>query len=70
MANKIRATVKERKNQIRARSSVTVFRRLEDFDNITAEGVQDGSVLVYNAVEETWEPTVNLNKQNVDAGEF
>ena len=70
MPRKIRATVKERDDQIRAKSSVSVFRRLEDFANIASEGVRDGSVLVYQSAEETWQPTTILNKQNVDGGEF
>jgi len=70
MSRKIRATVKERDNQIRAKSSVSVIRRLEDFDNITSDGVRDGSVLVYQAFEETWRPTIQLNKQTLDGGEF
>jgi len=70
MSRRIRATVKERDNQIQAKSSVSVFRRLEDFGNIDSEGVRDGSVLVYKSTEETWQPTTELNKQTVDGGEF
>lgn len=65
----IRATVKDQ-DQIRVRSSVAVARRLEEFTNIDTTELDDGSVLVYNDVKTDWVATQELNKQNVDGGEF
>jgi hypothetical protein len=67
---KIKATVRERGREIKAKSSASIVRRLEDFDNLSGEGVVDGSVLVYLESQEKWQPTTVLNKQNVDGGEF
>jgi len=65
----IRATVKDQ-DQIRVRSSVAVARRLEEFTNIDTTDLNDGSLLVYNDIKTDWVATQDLNKQNVDGGEF
>jgi len=38
--------------------------------DIVSEGLQNGSVLVYKTATSKWVSTVNLNLQNMDAGEF
>lgn len=38
--------------------------------DIVSEGLNDGSVLVYRTATSKWVSTVNLNLQNMDAGEF
>ena len=72
MSRRIRARVRDRDNQIRAKSSVVVANRFNDFDNveIDPDPPQDGSLLVYEADSEKWKSTINLFKQNIDAGEF
>jgi hypothetical protein len=65
----IRATVKEQ-NQVRVKSSVAIARRLEEFTNINTDALTDGSVLVYNDITSDWTATTDLEKQNVDGGEF
>ena len=70
--NRISARVREPQEQIRAKSTVIVSTRIGDFDNIDIDPdtLQDGSLLVYEADEEKWKPTIDLFKQNMDAGEF
>lgn len=70
--NRVSARVREPQEQIRARSAVIVSSRLGDFDNIDIDPntLQDGSLLVYEENEEKWKPTIDLFKQNMDAGEF
>lgn len=72
MSRRIRAKVRDRDNQIRAKSSVVVANRFKDFDNveIDPDPPQDGSLLVYESDTEKWKATINLFKQNIDAGEF
>ena len=72
MSRRIRARVRDRDNQIRAKSSVVVANRFNDFDNveIDPDPPEDGSLLVYEADSEKWKSTINLFKQNIDAGEF
>jgi len=38
--------------------------------DIVSEGLNDGSVLVYKTASSKWVSTINLNAQNMDAGEF
>ena len=70
--NQIRAKVRDRDNQIRAKSSVVVANSFKDFDDIEIDPDPplDGSLLVYEADSEKWKSTINLFKQNIDAGEF
>ena len=72
MSRRIRARVRDRDNEIRAKSAVVVANRLKDFDDIEIDPdpPQDGSLLVYEADEEKWKATIDLLKQNMDAGEF
>ena len=72
MSRRIRARVRDRNNEIRAKSAVVVANRFKDFDNveIDPDPPQDGSLLVYEADSEKWKSTINLFKQNIDAGEF
>ena len=67
--SKIRARVRDQ-DELRVRSSVTVARRIQDFTDINASNLEDGSVLVYKQSDENWVATRNLNQQNVDGGEF
>lgn len=68
----VSAQVRDRDEKIKARASVIISTRLEDFDNIDIDPntLQDGSLLVYESNEEKWKPTIDLLKQNMDAGEF
>ena len=72
MSRRIRAKVRDRDNEIRAKSSVVVANRFKDFDNveIDPDPPLDGSLLVYDTDSEKWKSTINLSKQNIDAGEF
>ena len=72
MSRRIRARVRDRDNEIRAKSSVAVANRFKDFDNveIDPDPPEDGSLLIYDADSEKWKSTTNLSKQNLDAGEF
>lgn len=72
MSRRIRAKVRDRDNQIQAKSSVVVANRFKDFDNveIDPDPPLDGSFLVYNRNTEKWKSTINLVKQNLDGGEF
>lgn len=38
--------------------------------DVVAEGLVNGSVLVYRTATSKWTSTINLNAQNMDAGEF
>ena len=38
--------------------------------DVVAEGLVNGSVLVYRSATSKWTSTINLNAQNMDAGEF
>jgi len=38
--------------------------------DVVAEGLLNGSVLVYRQATSKWTSTINLNAQNMDAGEF
>jgi len=38
--------------------------------DVVAEGLVNGSVLVYRSTTSKWTSTINLNAQNMDAGEF
>lgn len=72
MSRRIRARVRDRDNEIRAKSSVVVANRFKDFDNveIDPDPPEDGSLLVYETDSKKWKSTINLSKQNIDAGEF
>jgi len=69
---RISARVRDNEEEIKARASVIISTRLEDFDNIDIDPntLQDGSLLVYEENEEKWKPKIDLFKQNMDAGEF
>jgi len=60
----------EQENELNARSSLTIARRLEQFTNIDDTNLEGGSVLVYKEPTENWTATRDLNQQNVDGGEF
>jgi len=64
-----RATVRDQE-QIRVRSSIAVSKKLEDFTNIDATDLNNGSVLVYKTNTDRWTSTLLLNQQNIDGGEF
>jgi len=72
MTGRIKAKVRDRDNTIRAKAAVLVANRFDDFDNVLIEPSPplDGSVLVYDADVDKWKSTINLFKQNIDAGEF
>lgn len=57
-------------DSIRVRSSIAVSKRLEDFTNIDATELNNGSVLVYKTNTDRWTSTLLLNQQNIDGGEF
>ena len=38
--------------------------------DVVAEGLLNGSVLVYRQATSKWTSTINLNAQKIDAGEF
>lgn len=42
---------------------------IEDVDLATF-GLEDGSLLIYNAVTETWQSSTYLDRQRVDAGTY
>ena len=55
---------------IRVRPSVSVVRKLDEFQNVDTENLKNGSVLVYKTTTESWTATTNLVQQNIDGGEF
>lgn len=38
--------------------------------DVVTEGIVNGSLLVYRSATSKWTSTINLNAQNMDAGEF
>ena len=42
---------------------------LEDVD-LDTYGLEDGSVLVYNAFTQQWQSTTYIDRQHIDAGEY
>lgn len=69
MSRNVRATVQDQ-GDIRVRSSISVSKRLEEFTNIDATNLENGSVLVYKTNTSRWTSTRLLNQQNIDGGEF
>lgn len=70
--NRVSARVREPQEQIRAKSAVIVSRNIGTLDDIDIDPntLQDGSILVYDNDDNKWKPTIDLFKQNMDAGEF
>lgn len=42
---------------------------IEDVD-LQTFGLEDGSVLIYNAVTKTWQSSTYLDRQKIDGGEY
>lgn len=42
---------------------------IEDVD-LNTFGLKDGSLLIYNAITETWQSSTYLNRQRVDGGTY
>lgn len=66
------ATVSETRNTVNAttRSAFVIAKKLEEFTDVNATVLDDGSVLVYDLNREEWTSTTLLNEQELDAGEF
>lgn len=43
---------------------------IADLDDVYAVDPDDGSVLIYHSSINKWVASVNMNKQNIDAGEY
>ena len=43
---------------------------VQDIPNVSSVGLTDGSLLVYNATANRWNPTVNLTQENWDSGQY
>ena len=43
---------------------------ISNLAGITTVGAVQGSVLVYNASDQRWEPTLTLEEQNVNGGQY
>lgn len=66
---KIKATIKDQ-HDLRIRTSTFTKSRLEEFENIDASNLEDGSVLVYSTSLGKWETTRTLEKQIINGGNF
>ena len=69
MADRNRIVINQQKD-LRVRPSVSVVRKLDEFQNVDTENLKNGSVLVYKTTTESWTATTNLVQQNIDGGEF
>lgn len=66
---KIQARVKDQ-NEVRARSAITVTRKIEDFTDVDTSNLENGSVFVYDTATSKWTSTRLLNQQDIDGGEY
>ena len=66
--NNLTATV-QGKNSVLVNQSGQV-RRLADLIDVDLTGLEDGSLLIYNATSEKLEASILLEKQNINGGHF
>jgi hypothetical protein len=66
--NKI--VLRQKNDNIKVRSTFSIIRKLEDFENIDFSQLTDGATLVYDTNQGEWRATRNLNEQNIEGGEF
>jgi hypothetical protein len=66
--NNLTATV-QGKNSVLVNQSGQV-RRIADLIDVDLMGLEDGSLLIYNATSEKFEASILLEKQNINGGHF
>ena len=67
--NNLTATV-QGKNSVIVNQSGQVIRRLSDLADVDLTGLEDGSLLIYNATSKKFEASRLLENQNINGGHF